>query len=569
MKSSILFGKTLRDVPSDTESTSHKLLIRAGFIQQIASGIFSLLPMGNRSISKIRNIIREEMNSIGGQEVNLPVVQPRDLWVESGRAETFSPPLASFSDRRNREMVLAPTHEEAVTVMARAMVNSYKDLPFILYQIQTKFRDEARPRGGLLRVREFEMKDAYSFDLDEKGLDNSFNLIIQVYERIFKRCGINVEMVEADSGGIGGKDSNEFVLLTDSGEDMILISDKGGYAANVEKAVFEKTVNPIEPIMKIEKISTPNITTIDQLSKLKNISKTKILKSLLYTVNQKPVLVVIRGDYDVNETKLRNLFNGKEIRLSTKKEMETLGLNLGYISPIGIKGIDVIIDDSVTMGFNFFAGANEKDFHFSNVNFPRDFKAKNINDIAEAKQGYKVKDGEGFLVEKKGIEVGHVFKLGTTYSSKMNANFSDQQSSTKDILMGCYGIGIGRLLAAIVEVNNDDKGMILPPSVSPFEVCLIPINLNDEDVIDYANELYKSLVDKGLEVLFDDRDSPPGVKFQDLDLIGIPIRLVVSSRNLKNQQIELKLRSDKNIQLFSIRDIETEVFNLSRNSQYK
>ena len=568
MKSSILFGKTLRDVPKDTESTSHKLLIRAGFIQQIASGIFSLLPMGNKSISKIRNIIREEMDSIGGQEVNLPVVQPRDLWVESGRAETFLPPLASFSDRKNREMVLAPTHEEAVTVMARAMVNSYKDLPFILYQIQTKFRDEPRPRGGLLRVREFEMKDAYSFDLDEKGLDNSFNLIIQVYERIFKRCGINVEMVQADSGGIGGKDSNEFVLLTDSGEDMILISDKGGYAANVEKAVFEKTINPIESIMKIEKISTTNITTIDQLSKLQNISKTKILKSLLYTVNQKPVLVVIRGDYDVNETKLRNLFNGKEIRLSTKKEIETLGLNLGYISPIGIKGIDVIIDDSVTMGFNFFAGANEKDFHFRNVNFPRDFKAKYINDIAEAKQGYKVKDGEGFRVEKKGIEVGHVFKLGTTYSSKMNAKFSDKQSNTKDILMGCYGIGIGRLLAAIVEVNNDDKGMILPPSVAPFEVCLVPINLNDEDVVDYSNELYKNLIHKGLEVLFDDRDSPPGVKFQDIDLIGIPIRLVVSSRNLKNKQIELKLRSDKNVQLFSIRDIETEIFNLSRNSKF-
>ena len=568
MKSSILFGKTLRDVPKDTESTSHKLLIRAGFIQQIASGIFSLLPMGNKSISKIRNIIREEMDSIGGQEVNLPVVQPRDLWVESGRAETFLPPLASFSDRKNREMVLAPTHEEAVTVMARAMVNSYKDLPFILYQIQTKVRDEPRPRGGLLRVRDFEMKDAYSFDLDEKGLDNSFNLIIQVYERIFKRCGINVEMVQADSGGIGGKDSNEFVLLTDSGEDMILISDKGGYAANVEKAVFEKTINPIESIMKIEKISTTNITTIDQLSKLQNISKTKILKSLLYTVNQKPVLVVIRGDYDVNETKLRNLFNGKEIRLSTKKEIETLGLNLGYISPIGIKGIDVIIDDSVTMGFNFFAGANEKDFHFRNVNFPRDFKAKYINDIAEAKQGYKVKNGEGFLVEKKGIEVGHVFKLGTTYSSKMNAKFSDKQSNTKDILMGCYGIGIGRLLAAIVEVNNDDKGMILPPSVAPFEVCLVPINLNDEDVVDYSNELYKNLIHKGLEVLFDDRDSPPGVKFQDIDLIGIPIRLVVSSRNLKNKQIELKLRSDKNVQLFSIRDIETEIFNLSRNSKF-
>ena len=386
MRSSNLFSKTLRDAPSDAETISHQLLIRSGFIQQIASGIFSLLPLGNRSISKIRNIIREEMNNIGAQEVNLPVVQPRDIWEESGRASTFSPPLASFKDRRERQMVLAPTHEEAVTIMARANVKSYKDLPFILYQIQTKFRDEPRPRGGLLRVREFEMKDAYSFDTDEKGLNKNYNSVISAYKNIFNRCGIKIEIVQADSGGIGGKDSNEFVMLTDSGEDIILLSDKGDYAANIEKAVFEKQPNPKEKILDIIEIYTPEVKSIEELSIDQNISKSKTLKSLLYSSDEKVFLVVIRGDYDVNETKLRNLLGGIDIRLSNEKEIKSLGLDLGFISPIGVEGIFIVADDSISMGSNFFAGANKENYHLKNVNFDRDFKADIVADIAEAKK---------------------------------------------------------------------------------------------------------------------------------------------------------------------------------------
>ena len=563
MRSSNLFSKTLRDAPSDAETISHQLLIRSGFIQQIASGIFSLLPLGNRSISKIRNIIREEMNNIGAQEVNLPVVQPRDIWEESGRASTFSPPLASFKDRRERQMVLAPTHEEAVTIMARANVKSYKDLPFILYQIQTKFRDEPRPRGGLLRVREFEMKDAYSFDTDEKGLNKNYNSVISAYKNIFNRCGIKIEIVQADSGGIGGKDSNEFVMLTDSGEDIILLSDKGDYAANIEKAVFEKQPNAKEKILDIIEIYTPEIKSIEELSIDQNISKSKTLKSLLYSSDEKVFLVVIRGDYDVNETKLRNLLGGIDIRLSNEKEIKSLGLDLGFISPICVEGIFIVADDSISMGSNFFAGANKENYHLKNVNYDRDFKADIVADIAEAKKGYKVKGSDGVLLERKGIEVGHVFKLGTTYSKKMGAKYTDQDSNSLDILMGCYGIGVGRLLAAIVESNHDSKGMILPVSIAPFQVCIVPIGKNNQKVNDYCETLYTSLLNNGIEVLFNDGDDPPGVKFNDLDLIGIPIRIVVGERNLKNHLIEIKLRNSQDISLVSIEDVENEILKLT------
>ena len=563
MRSSNLFSKTLREAPSDAETISHQLLIRSGFIQQIASGIFSLMPLGNRSISKIRNIIREEMNNIGAQEVNLPVVQPRDIWEESGRANSFSPPLASFIDRRERQMVLAPTHEEAVTIMARANVKSYKDLPFILYQIQTKFRDEPRPRGGLLRVREFEMKDAYSFDIDEEGLDKNYNFVINAYKNIFNRCGIKVEIVEADSGGIGGKDSNEFVMLTDSGEDIILLSDRGDYAANIEKAVFEKEPNSNEEILDISEIYTPNIKSIQELSIDQNISKSKTLKSLLYSSEEKEILVVIRGDYDVNETKLRNLLGGIEVRLSNEKEIKSMGLDLGFISPVGLEGVFIIADDSISMGSNFFTGANKENYHLKNVNFHRDFKADIVADIAEAKKGYKVKGSEGILLEKKGIEVGHVFKLGTTYSKKMGAKYTDQDSNSIDILMGCYGIGIGRLLAAIVESNSDSKGMILPISIAPFQVCIVPIGKDNKKVNDYSEKLYISLRNKGIDVLFNDTDDPPGVKFNDLDLIGIPIRIVIGERNLKNRLVEIKLRNSQDFSLISLEDVENEILKLT------
>jgi prolyl-tRNA synthetase len=555
MRSSQLFGKTLRQAPADAENISHKLLTRAGFIQQIASGIFSLQPLGNRSITKIRNIIREEMDRAGGQEINMPVVQPRSLWEESGRAETFVPPLATFEDRRERQMIIAPTHEETATAMARAGVTSYRDLPFTIYQIQTKFRDETRPRGGLLRVREFEMKDAYSFDADEEGMDKSFQAMVAAYKRIFKRCGLDVIMVEADSGGIGGKDSSEFVLLTDSGEDTILMSTESDYAANVEKAEFIKKAFPIGELGEVEEFATPGIKTIDELAKAEGVSKSKTAKAVFYTVDGEVVVVTIRGDYDVNETKLRNLLGGSEPRLSTPEEVKAAGLVSGSASAVGLKNLRSVVDDSITMGSNYLAGANKEGFHLRNVNFEREFKADILGDIAEAKKGYLSPDGKGKLVAKRGIEVGHVFKLGNVYSSKMDAEYTDEDGAQNEILMGCYGIGVGRLLAAAVESNHDDFGMVLPAAIAPYEVYLAGLNLNDPDIAGKAEQLYQQLLDAGYDVLFDDRDAPPGVKFKDADLMGIPTRVVISSRSLEGGGVEVKARTEKNSEIVAESDM--------------
>lgn len=555
MRSSQLFGKTLRQAPGDAENVSHKLLTRAGFIQQIAAGIFSLQPLGNRSITKIRNIIREEMDRAGGQEINMPVVQPRSLWEESGRADKYVPPLASFEDRRERDMVLAPTHEETATAMARAGVTSYRDLPFTIYQIQTKFRDETRPRGGLLRVREFEMKDAYSFDADEDGMDRSFQTMVAAYKRIFKRCGLDVVMVDADSGGIGGKDSNEFVLLTDSGEDTILMSTESDYAANVEKAQFIKKAFPIGELGEVEEFATPGIKTIDELAKSEGVSKSKTAKAVFYSVDGEVIVVTIRGDYDVNETKLRNLLGGSEPRLATPEEVKAAGLVSGSASAVGLEGMKSVVDDSITMGSNYLAGANKEGFHLRNVNFERDFSADILGDIAEAKKGYLSPDGKGKLVAKRGIEVGHVFKLGNVYSSKMGAEYTDEAGEQNEILMGCYGIGIGRLLAAAVESNHDDFGMVLPQAIAPYDVYLAGLNLNDADIAGKAEQIYEVLQDAGFEVLYDDRDAPPGVKFKDADLIGIPARVVISSRSLDNGGVELKARAHKDSEIVAESDI--------------
>ena len=532
MRSSQLFGKTLRQAPGDAENISHKLLTRAGFIQQIAAGIFSLQPLGNRSITKIRNIIREEMDRAGGQEINMPVIQPRDLWEESGRAETFVPPLATFEDRRERQMIIAPTHEETATAMARASVTSYRDLPFTIYQIQTKFRDETRPRGGLLRVREFEMKDAYSFDADEEGLERSFQAMVAAYKRIFKRCGLDVVMVDADSGGIGGKDSNEFVLLAESGDDTILMSDESDYAANVEKAEFIKKEFPIGNLCEVEEFATPDIKTIEALAKLEGVSRSKTAKAVFYSVDGEVAIVTIRGDYDVNETKLRNLLGGSVPRLATPEEVKAAGLVAGSASAVGLEGVKSIVDDSITMGSNYLAGANKEGFHLRNVNFPRDFKADILGDIAEAKKGYPSPDGKGKLIAKRGIELGHVFKLGNVYSSKMGARYTDEDGQQNDVLMGCYGIGIGRMLAAAVEAYHDDFGMVLPSAIAPYDIYLAGLNLEDADISGKAEMLYESLEDAGFDVLFDDRDAPPGVKFKDADLMGIPVRVVISSRSM-------------------------------------
>ena len=555
MRSSQLFGKTLRQAPGDAENISHKLLTRAGFIQQIAAGIFSLQPLGNRSITKIRNIIREEMDRAGGQEINMPVIQPRDLWEESGRAETFVPPLATFEDRRERQMIIAPTHEETATAMARASVTSYRDLPFTIYQIQTKFRDETRPRGGLLRVREFEMKDAYSFDADEEGLERSFEAMVAAYKRIFKRCGLDVVMVDADSGGIGGKDSNEFVLLAESGDDTILMSDESDYAANVEKAEFIKKEFPIGDLCEVEEFATPNIKTIEALAKLEGVSRSKTAKAVFYSVDGEVVIVTIRGDYDVNETKLRNLLGGSVPRLATPEEVKAAGLVAGSASAVGLQGVKSIVDDSITMGSNYLAGANKEGFHLRNVNFPRDFKADILGDIAEAKKGYPSPDGKGKLIAKRGIELGHVFKLGNVYSSKMGARYTDEDGQQNDVLMGCYGIGIGRMLAAAVEAYHDDFGMVLPSAIAPYDIYLAGLNLEDADISGKAEMLYESLQDAGFDVLFDDRDAPPGVKFKDADLMGIPVRVVISSRSMGNGGVEVKARAEKESEIVSEPDV--------------
>ena len=555
MRSSQLFGKTLRQAPGDAENISHKLLPRAGFIQQIAAGIFSLQPLGNRSITKIRNIIREEMDRAGGQEINMPVIQPRDLWEESGRAETFVPPLATFEDRRERQMIIAPTHEETATAMARASVTSYRDLPFTIYQIQTKFRDETRPRGGLLRVREFEMKDAYSFDADEEGLERSFQAMVAAYKRIFKRCGLDVVMVDADSGGIGGKDSNEFVLLAESGDDTILMSDESDYAANVEKAEFIKKEFPIGNLCEVEEFATPDIKTIEALAKLEGVSRSKTAKAVFYSVDGEVVIVTIRGDYDVNETKLRNLLGGSVPRLATPEEVKAAGLVAGSASAVGLEGVKSIVDDSITMGSNYLAGANKEGFHLRNVNFPRDFKADILGDIAEAKKGYPSPDGKGKLIAKRGIELGHVFKLGNVYSSKMGARYTDEDGQQNDVLMGCYGIGIGRMLAAAVEAYHDDFGMVLPSAIAPYDIYLAGLNLEDADISGKAEMLYESLQDAGFDVLFDDRDAPPGVKFKDADLMGIPVRVVISSRSMGNGGVEVKARAEKESEIVSEPDV--------------
>ena len=555
MRSSQLFGKTLRQAPGDAENISHKLLTRAGFIQQIAAGIFSLQPLGNRSITKIRNIIREEMDRAGGQEINMPVIQPRDLWEESGRAETFVPPLATFEDRRERQMIIAPTHEETATAMARASITSYRDLPFTIYQIQTKFRDETRPRGGLLRVREFEMKDAYSFDADEEGLERSFQAMVAAYKRIFKRCGLDVVMVDADSGGIGGKDSNEFVLLAESGDDTILMSDESDYAANVEKAEFIKKEFPTGDLCEVEEFATPDIKTIEALAKLEGVSRSKTAKAVFYSVDGEVVIVTIRGDYDVNETKLRNLLGGSVPRLATPEEVKAAGLVAGSASAVGLEGVKSIVDDSITMGSNYLAGANKAGFHLRNVNFPRDFKADILGDIAEAKKGYPSPDGKGKLIAKRGIELGHVFKLGNVYSSKMGARYTDEDGQQNDVLMGCYGIGIGRMLAAAVEAYHDDFGMVLPSAIAPYDIYLAGLNLEDADISGKAEMLYESLQDAGFDVLFDDRDAPPGVKFKDADLMGIPVRVVISSRSMGNGGVEVKARAEKESEIVSEPDV--------------
>ena len=564
MKFSQLISKTMRTEPTEAETASHRLMLKAGMISQVASGVYTYLPLAWRSLRKIEFIIREEMDAAGGQEIRMPVLQPVELWEETDRLAAFGDNLFTVQDRRGRPLVLAPTHEEVVTNIVRTHVQSYRDLPAILYQIQTKFRDELRPRAGLIRVREFDMKDAYSFHTDDESLEKSYQAMAQAYRNIYRRCGLPALMVEADSGAIGGKDSHEFILPTPSGEDTVIICPKCGYSANAEKASgVVPSVQAEEALLLLEEVSTPGVKTIADLCEFLGIPRNKTLKAVFYVAGGEVVFVTIRGDLEVNDVKLKNALHCHDLRLASEEEVKAAGLVAGSASPIGLDNIRRIADESIRVGSNFAVGANRSDTHIRNANYPRDFQVDILCDIALVEPGHGCVHCGTTLETTRGVEVGHIFKLGTFFSETLGAYFLDQSGEQHPILMGCYGIGVGRLLAAAVEQNHDEKGSIFPASIAPYHVHLVGLNLTDTAVAQTADDLYGRLWKAGIETLYDDRrEEAAGVKLNDADLLGLPVRLVVSPRNLRQDSVELKLRQEGEAVLVPIDEVEGKVGDL-------
>ena len=545
MRFTRLVSKTLRDDPPEAETASHRLMLRAGMIHQVAAGVYSYLPLAWRSLRKIEDIIREEMDAAGGQELMMPSLQPVELWEHTGRKAAFGDSLFSLEDRRGRPMVLAPTHEEVVTGIVKAHVQSYRDLPLILYQIQTKFRDEPRPRAGLVRVREFDMKDAYSFNADDDSLDDSYQAMAQAYRNIYRRSGLPVLMVEADSGAIGGKNSHEFILPATSGEDTVIICSGCSYAANAEKAAASYVELPAEPEQPLEEVSTPGVKTIAGLAQFLGVPEEKTFKAVFYMADDELAFVTIRGDLEVNEIKLKNVLHCSQLRLAGDEEVKAAGLVAGSASAIGLNGVRRVADPSITQGSNFVVGANKPDTHLRGANYPRDFQVDILADIALAQPGQLCLECGRKLESTRGIEVGHIFKLGTFFSDSMGAQYLDRDGRQQPMTMGCYGIGVGRLLAAAIEQNHDERGIVFPAPLAPYQVHLVGLNLAQEDVAGAADSLYQELWEQGFETLYDDRpDQAAGVKLNDADLMGLPVRLVVSPRNLKNGVVELKGRRE-------------------------
>ena len=554
MRLSRYMARTLRSDPPEAETPSHRLLLRAGMLHQLASGVFSYAPLALRGLAKIERIIREEMDAAGGQEVRLAALQPLDLWRQSGRADAFWPILLRLRDRRDRELIIAPTHEEAATQLVRQSVQSYRDLPLLLYQIQTKFRDELRPRAGLLRVREFEMKDAYSFHAAQDSLDETYDRMAEAYRSIFARCGVPTVMVEADSGTIGGKDSHEFLAPTPVGEDTFLQCPGCGYAANAERAEFLRPEAPMEELRPVVEVHTPGVKTIDELSAFLGVPVERTLKAVFYVAEGETLLATVRGDLNVNEVKLMRSLSVHDLRLATDDEAKAAGLVPGSASAVGLSGVRVIADESVRFGTNFVAGANKPDYHLTNVNLDRDFTPVTIADIALAADGHACARCGTPLRSQRGIELGHVFKLGTSITEALEATYLDQEGRHQLIIMGCYGIGVGRLFAAAVEHHNDDRGMRLPPSIAPFGVHLAALNVENAEVTAQADALYERLEAAGLEVLYDDRAESAGVKLNDADLFGFPVRAVVSPRTIRDGEAEVKARTDSEALRVSLDD---------------
>ena len=552
MRMTRLFSHTLREAPGEAEHDSHSLLLRAGLVQQIAAGVYSYLPLGWRVLRKIEQIVREEMDRAGGQEILMPALTPIELWEETGRAADYGPTLMVLEDRRERRFALAPTHEEIVTDLFRRTVQSYKELPQLLYQIQTKYRDETRPRMGLIRGREFGMMDLYSFDADTEGLDRSYAAMHAAYQRVYERAGVPVVVVHADSGTIGGRESQEFMLLTEIGEDEILICPSCGYAANAEKAELRKAEAAPEPMQPLEEVATPGQKTIEELMRFLDVPAARTLKAVFYVADAKPMFVAIRGDLDVNETKLRNALQALDVRLMTDDEVRNARLVAGSASPVGLNGITIVADDSVPDSPNLVAGANKPDVHYRNVNLGRDWQADVVDDIALARPGDLCARCGTPFESKRGIEMGHIFKLGTRYSEKMNATFLDANGETKLAIMGSYGIGTSRMLQGAIEANHDERGIVWPKNLSPYDLHLVGLGLERVGVGEKADALYDALIAAGIDVLYDDRpDATAGVKFNDADLIGIPLRATVSPRSLEKDSIEVKRRTASEAELIS------------------
>lgn len=563
-----LYAPTLREVPSDADVVSQQLMLRAGFMRKTANGLYSFLPLGWRSIKKIEAIVREEMDRASAQEIMMPILQPAEIWKESGRWNAYGAEMMRINDRHDNEFCLGPTHEEMITTLVKNEINSYRQLPVNLYQIQSKFRDERRPRYGLMRSREFIMKDAYSFDVDEAGLDESYKSMYDAYTRIFTRCGLTFRPVEADSGAIGGSGTHEFMAIAEAGEADIVYCTKCDYAANIEIGKPGIMKQEEEALQELSVVDTPNASTIEAVAEMLNLPLHKTIKAVVFSIDGKVVLAIVRGDHEVNEVAVQHAVLGSvEPEMATPEELEKVGLTAGFISPVGLKQTEefaIVVDESVMESYNVCGGANKKDAHYVNINPKRDF---NVEDIIIAPIRLITDDDVcptcgGALEHAKGIEVGQVFKLGTKYSEALQATFLDQNGRPNPMIMGCYGIGVSRTLAAAIEQYHDENGIIWPRSIAPFEAVIVPINAKDEALMSTSQTIYSVLQNAGVDVLLDDRKDRAGVKFKDADLIGYPLRITVSKNTLENNEVEIQIRKSGEAVTCAIDSVATKVTEL-------
>lgn len=544
MRVSRLYAPTLREVPAEAEVISHQLMLRAGFMRKAAGGIYSYLPLALRVLKKIENIVRDEMDKAGAQELLMPIVQPAEMWQESGRWDVYGAEMFRLNDRHNRSFCLGPTHEEMVTTLIRSDIRSYRQLPLNVYQIQNKFRDERRPRFGLMRGREFIMKDAYSFDRDEEALDKSYKSMYDAYTNIFNRCGLTFRPVEADSGAIGGSGSHEFMVIADSGEAEIVFCKDCEYAANVEKAELAPILAVDEPLEELKDVETPGCKTIAAVCEFLNLPIEKSVKAVAYTSEKGLILCFVRGDHEVNEVKVINTCNVVNLEMATEEELLAAGTVGGFMGPIGIDSdkVMVVVDSSVMNMHNFCCGANKADVHYLNANPVRDFKPSFVADIRLIQETDSCPHCGGKVAKARGIEVGQVFKLFTKYSEALKANYLDENGKEKPILMGCYGVGVSRTMAAAIEQNNDADGIIWPAAIAPYQILVVPVNVKDDESNAKAEEVYSALQEAGIETVIDDRKERAGVKFKDADLIGYPIRVVIGPKTVAEGQMEVKIR---------------------------